>query len=79
MAWTYIDVIALMTKEGKINPVKIEWIDGRDFYVDQYEKCGFAISNDGKLGSLYKVMIKGREKKIYLDGESMRWFVDLKD
>lgn len=73
----YVDVIALITAEGKRIPIEIIWEDGRVFKIESYRQCGVSASLGGKCGILYDVKIHGVDKKLYYDIESGKWFLDV--
>lgn len=74
----YVDVLTLITADGKKIPQKIFWSDGRGFEIEEYKECGLVKSYGGRIGYLYKIKISGKEKKLYLDQNSCKWFVDIK-
>ena len=61
----YVDVLTLMSADGVKIPKQIIWEDGRVFKIDAYTQCGMVLSLGGKCGILYKVKIRGKEKKLY--------------
>lgn len=73
----YVDVLTLITAEGKRIPKQIIWEDGRVFVIDSYKQCGMVLSLGGKCGVMYKVKIRGKDKKLYYDQESNKWFLDI--
>lgn len=73
----YVDVLTLITADGKKIPKKIIWEDGRVFTIESCIQCGLVASFGGKCGILYKVKVRGKEKKLYYDGDSGKWFLDI--
>ena len=73
----YVDVLTLITSEGVKIPRQIIWEDGRIFKIDSYKQCGMVLSLGGKCGILYKVRIRGKDKKLYYDPNTNKWFIDI--
>lgn len=65
-------------EDGKIKPVCIEWTDGIKFEIDKIidERNAPPEHTGGVLTRKYRVLIKGKDKIIYLDKQTNRWFVE---
>lgn len=74
----YVAVYLKINTEGIMKPVSIEWTDGARYDIDKVidERNAPPKHTGGVLTRKYKVIIKGREKIIYLDKQSNRWFVE---
>lgn len=61
-----------------MKPVAIEWTDGTRYGIDKIidERNAPSEHTGGVLTRKYKIIIKGREKIIYLDKQTNRWFVE---
>ena len=82
----YVDVIARFGRDGDVEPVRVLWKDGRTFVIERViEHSPFGTVNNGVSQACYTVLIRGEEKKIYLErrepvpaigkGETLRWWV----
>ena len=59
----FVAVELYYTREGKIRILKIEWEDGREFWVeDQKEPIPF---DDWHMKEVYPVKIKGKWRYVY--------------
>jgi len=74
----YIDVLTLIMADGRKIPKEIHWDNGKVFKIDDYIECGIVLSFSGKPGILYKIKIKDKERRLYYDKDTNRWFIDLK-
>ncbi len=74
----YVVVYIKINTEGIMKPVAIEWTDGARYDIDKIidERNAPPEHTGGVLTRRYKVIIKGREKIIYLDKQTNRWFVE---
>lgn len=72
---TYISVIAEHDKDGKINPLKIKWIDGRLFSIDRILDVRQAVSlKVGGQGIRYTCRICN--KQVYLFCDDGKWYIE---
>lgn len=74
----YVVVYIKINTEGIMKPVAIEWTDGMRYDIDKVidERNAPPEHTGGVLTRKYKVIVKGREKIIYLDKQTNRWFVE---
>lgn len=74
----YVAMLLRVNDEGYMRPVAVEWTDGTLFDIDKiiYDRNAPAEHTGGALTRKYKVLISGKEKIIYLDKHSNRWFVE---
>lgn len=74
----YVAMLLHIDEEGIMKPVAIEWTDGTRFEIDKItdERNAPPEHTGGVLTRKYKVIINGREKTIYLDKQTDRWFVE---
>lgn len=74
----YVAVYLRISEDGKMKPVAIEWTDGKLFEIDKIldERNAPPEHTGGVLTRKYKVFIKCKEKIIYLDKQTNRWFVE---
>ena len=71
-----ITVIAKMFANKKVQPLKIEWEDGRIFDIDKVLDVRPAASTKGGgMGLRYKVRIGQNERYLFLDGYT--WFIEM--
>lgn len=73
----YVDVIALMTSDGKKHPQAIVWSDGKTYPISQFTITGDKLSLGGKVGTQYIIHIGHNERKLYYDYSGGKWFIDL--
>lgn len=73
----YVDVVALMTSEGKKFPKAIIWSDGKTYRITSFTMTGDKLSLGGKVGTQYIVQIGTNERKLYYDYSAGKWFIDL--
>lgn len=64
--------------EGNMKPAAIEWADGRKYVIDKVisERMSPPPHVGAILARRYDVMVEGREKTIFLETASNRWFVE---
>lgn len=64
--------------EGLMKPIAVEWTDGTNYEIDKIidERNAPPEHTGGVLTRKYKVLIKGKEKIIYLDKQTNKWFVE---
>lgn len=74
----YVAMLLYISDEGYIKPVAVEWTDGTKFDIDKIidERNAPPEHTGGVLIRKYKVLVKGKEKIIYLDKQTNRWFVE---
>lgn len=74
----YVAMLLYINDEGIMKPVAVEWPDGTRFDIDKVidERNAPPEHTGGVLTRKYKVIIKGKEKIIYLDKQTNRWFVE---
>ena len=74
---TYVNVVARFHAGGRIEPLAVEWADGRVFAVDRVLEIRRAASlKAGGHGLRYTCRICGHETHLFLEQE--RWFVEEK-
>lgn len=74
----FVAVYLRVESGGAMKPVAVEWTDGTKYKIERVtdernappEHCG------GVLTRKYRVLIRGREKLLYMDRQSGRWFVE---
>lgn len=72
----YVDVYALIDKDGKRRPMRIQWEDGRVFKVERLLSRSKAKSQKVGGGEIrYTIQINGQETFIFEDDEG-KWFVE---
>ena len=74
----YVSVYLKINSNGIMKPVAVEWANGTRFDIDKIidERNAPPEHTGGVLTRKYKVIIKGREKIIYLDKQTNQWFVE---
>ena len=74
----YISMLLHVDEDGIMKPVVVEWQDGTKYDIDKIldERNAPPEHTGGVLTRKYKVLIKGKEKVIYLDKQTNRWFVE---
>lgn len=74
----YVGMYLHVSAEGIMKPYAIEWDDGRVYHVEQIVFDGPVrpayVKSDRPW--CYKVIVQGREKKIYLEQSSGKWFLE---
>ena len=76
----YVDVQAVMKKDGSIQPLAVYWPNGDGipvcFAIERIldQSAGSRISAAGSVGKHYIVLIRGQRRKLYL--EKNRWFIE---
>lgn len=72
----YVDVYALIDKDGKRRPMRIQWEDGTVYVVERLLNRRKAKSlNVGGGETRYTIQINGKETFIFEDDEG-KWFVE---
>ena len=74
----YVAVYLKINNDGIMTPVAIEWTDGTLFEIFKIldERNAPPEHTGGVLTRKYRVIVKGREKILYLDKQTNRWFVE---
>lgn len=74
----YVAVTLYVDAEGRMKPVAIDWADGRRFTVDRVlsERNRPPEHVGAILTRRYEVLVEGKEKKLYLETQTNRWFVE---
>lgn len=74
----YVAMLLYINYDGIMKPVAVEWTDGTRLDIDKIidERNAPPEHTGGVLTRKYKVIIKGKEKIIYLDKQTNRWFVE---
>lgn len=73
----YVNVIAAFTADGKIYPRRFIWEDGKKYSIDRIIDIRRAASTRaGGIGWRYTVQICGREKYMWLEDTTLRWFME---
>ncbi len=71
----YVTVYARFTPEGDMEPLCLEWEDGRRFSIDRITDRRRAASRKaGGCGIRYVCMIKNKRVELFYE-ENYRWFV----
>ena len=74
----YVAVYLKINNDGIMKPVAIEWTDGTLFEIFKIldERNAPPEHTGGVLTRKDRVIVKGREKILYLDKQTNRWFVE---
>lgn len=74
----YVVVYLKISIDGYMKPISIEWTDGTLYEIDKIidERNAPPVHTGGVLTRKYRVVIMGKEKIIYLDKQTNRWFVE---
>lgn len=70
----YVEVIARISKEGKITPLVLVWDNGCKYEIDRVLEIRNAASQVGGCGVLYRCRIQGQERNLYY--EINKWFLE---
>ena len=74
----YVGMVLYTDTEGNTKPVELEWINGRKYAISKV--IDRRIAPPAHVGSSptirYTVLVQGREKLIYYEKFSKRWFVE---
>lgn len=74
----YIDVAAHFDTEGKIMPVMFWWDDGKSYPIDRVLDVRRAASlKAGGIGIRYTCRILGKNRYLYYDDYTGKWFVEI--
>lgn len=64
----YVDVVARFSRGGQVEPVAVQWRDGRSFFVDEIlGREPFGGTERGKSSERYRVRFGGHETDLYLE------------
>ena len=73
----YVETLAKFAAGGGMRPVCIVWEDGARFDIDKVRFIERAPSRVGSVMPVrYTCMIGGRERYLYFESDSERWFVE---
>lgn len=70
----YVNVVALIDKQGNIKPLFLVWNDGVKYPIDRILEVRKAASEVGGCGLLYRCRIQNVERKLFY--EKNRWFIE---
>ena len=70
----YVDVVALIDKQGKLTPLILRWDNGVQYPIDRILEVSKAVSEVGGSGILYRCRIQNQERKLFY--EKNRWFIE---
>lgn len=79
-AWRrqYVEVLALHRLDGSMKPMRIHWLDGRNFDCELIKPSTRDVCTyTGGRALKFVVRIKGNERVLYYD--EARWFVEVFD
>lgn len=74
----YVAMLLYIDPDGYMKPVTLEWTDGTRYSIDRItdERNAPPEHTGGVLTRKYRVKIRGKEKTLYLDKRTNRWFVE---
>lgn len=79
----YVNVVVSFYEDGRMNPTKIIWEDGRKFQIDKIiDRRPAAAQKVGGQGDRYTIMINNRSHYLFFErstkftGNIGRWFVE---
>lgn len=74
----YVAMLLKVARDGRMRPAAVEWTDGTLYEIDRVAGVHDAPPEHtgGLLTRKYKVIIRGREKTLYLERQTNRWFVE---
>ena len=70
----YVDVYAVMLRDGTVKPRRFLWEDGATYMIDRILHITPASTKVGGRGIRYTVMIEGQEKNIFREDD--KWFME---
>lgn len=74
----YVDVNATFTKDGRLIPKNIIWMDGHVYEIQKVKNiCRAASLKAGGVGMRYTCIVDGRESHLYYEDNNM-WFLESK-
>lgn len=82
----YVDVITRFSREGRLEPVVVQWRDGRSFFVDEVLNAGeFGPRCRGRQVRCYRIRLGAHVTDLYLESRDaqpamgtpavLRWWV----
>lgn len=72
----YVDMTVLHSKDGTITPIMFVWTDGMLYHIESIIDNHFWRTNeDGSRVYMYKCIIKGQTKILFLKGN--RWYLEV--
>lgn len=76
----YVAMTLYVDRAGTTRPTAMEWSDGSVYTIDTVlgERMAPPENVGGVLTRRYDVMISGRERVLYLETGTNRWFVEQK-
>ena len=74
----YVAVWLYVNEYGQAKPVAIEWGNGARYEIDKItdERNAPPDHVGGVLTRKYRIRVRGRDKLLYLETQSGRWFVE---
>lgn len=74
----YVGVYLKINTDGIMKPVAIVWTDGTLFEINKItdERNAPPEHTGGVLTRKYKIVIKGKERSLYLEKQTNRWFIE---
>ena len=73
----YVDVHALLSKEGDLIPKSFVWEDGRTYEIDRIKKKEMQANRKvGGTGLMYTIIVDGKECHLYYEVD--RFFMEKK-
>ena len=74
----FVAMVLYINVDGLMRPIAVEWTDGTRFDIDKIidERNAPPEHTGGVLTRKYKVIIKSKEKILYLDKQTNKWFVE---
>ena len=70
----YVDVVALIDKQGNLTPLILRWDNGVQYPIDRILEVRKAVSEVGGSGILYRCRIQNHQRKLFY--ENNRWFIE---
>lgn len=70
----YVNIVALVDKEGKLTPLILVWDNGVKYKIDKILEIKKGASVTGGCGILYRCRIMNQERKLFY--ERNRWFME---
>lgn len=72
----YVDVLAIFSKDGKLQPKEIVWEDGRKYEITRVvDVRRQASTKAGGVGERYLCIVNGKEISLYYEDNNM-WFME---
>ena len=74
----FIETAVKFYREGGMRPLWLVWEDGRKFSIDRVKYIERAPAHAGAvLPVRYTCMIADRERNLYFEEETQRWFLEI--